>query len=346
MREYAEIRTAQYSPERADVPRGWVFSKNTDIAVFWAPLLVALFLKQFEMAQYAAYFFMMRIGIDMSHVTATVHPVQDRLRRGRMNRILFYISVLAVPIFAVAVYGYSKLLFISLFGANAITHICRQQYGMVMVSRRNAGENIKSRWLDALMICNVTAFPTLWWLSDRSPIRKAYFNEHDLEFVGAVLPPWLMYGLLAVHWAYNAFYAYKVWRSWSLGAKPNWPKIGLLASTWLWFYGGILIFKSGEFFFYAGAMIHGLPYLLFTARRQDIENPMANRFSHRRLVVAQGLAAVWCLSAYFMSMPLPLGQKHWLEPILCLPLIVHYCLDIFIWRKSAFAPPRNLKSLA
>src|SRR5439155_1213668 len=120
---------------------------------------------------------------------------------------------------------------------------------------RKAGEtSILDRRLDRLAIYNATVFPLLWWHS-HMPRTFHWFVPGDFA---AGLSPALGDALMPLHWGINGLYLAR--QAWCLLAGPglNRGKLLVFATTWLAWYGGIVIFDSDLAFTATNVLAHGI----------------------------------------------------------------------------------------
>jgi len=320
----------------AAAPKGWIFSPKKDATVFWAPLLVLLacaFLFDASNPQVdLIYYYLLLVPFQDGHLWGTYGTVLRRRAEGRMPRTLMVVGpVCAVSLFLLLYYR-SHSLYFFILSVVGLTHILRQQYGWVMVSRRHAAEGDKGRLIDTAAVWNQMLPPVIWWLSPMSPAAKVFFGVESLPS----FPASVAQAALVFHWVFNAFYIgrefYRYRRDPS--APINWGKYSLLASTWVWFYFGLVLQPNPVFFFRGIMTIHSMPYLLFTREKMGV-----TRWGPTLAFVAGFIIFAVLLESYSTwldKIGILGGAYAWLGASFQIPLIVHYYFDSFIWLR-----PRN-----
>jgi hypothetical protein len=127
----------------------------------------------------------------------------------------------------------------------------------------------------------------------------------------------------------------------------------VMATTWLTWYVGIVLFDSDYAFTVTNVLVHGIPYLAFVwiygrARFAEVATPVARVFTARRwplylaplLLVAFLEEWAWDLFVWHdratlfpgPALPLTAATLALVVPMLALPQATHYVLDAWIWR--------------
>ncbi len=313
--------------------KGWVISRRGDLLAFWFPLAIAsltLIPGAPTINSSFALFVLMVVPVDAGHVMATFFPARDRILNDRL-RLATALAILAVVItLSLSIFYYSRALFFSMLGLLSLVHVMRQQYGWIMVSCRKLGQKRAERFWDRLLIWNLMLFPALWWLSPECRIDKTYFVAHDLAFLQHLIPQLVAKAGLVVHWiVLAAWLAHAAWRRAAIPA----PKLSLFLSTWIWFYGGLVLAESYAFFFTAGLLSHGLSYMLFsfhTTRKSS------SRGALDFLIAVQVAAAAWALGIYSLEMADGFNPESLWIPVLRSLTLAHVVFDSFMWRAPWF----------
>jgi hypothetical protein len=232
----------------------------------------------------------------------------------------------------------------------AVWHFVRQQWGWVAFSRAKAGEGSVDRRLDQWVIHAVTVYPLLFWHANL-PRAIAWFVEGD--FVG--VPAWVGTAGAAAHWAIvGAWVGRQVWRGVE-GLGVNWAKVQIVVTTWIAWYGGIVVFESDVAFTALNVLSHGVPYLavVWAVERGYSEKertPLARWFAPRFAVlllgvlVLVGYAEEWMWDAWVWGDHpglFPGGSEGvlgaaalgFVVPLLAVPQATHYVLDGWLWRR-------------
>jgi len=336
---------------------GWILGPKADALVFTGPVLVGLALwwllegvAGVPRALPPWAFALLIVGCDVAHVWATAFRVYldpTELRR----RPALYVGVpLACLGLGVALYGSSAALFWRVLAYTAAFHFVRQQWGWVAYSRRRAAEEgALDLWLDRLAIYNATLFPLLWW---HAHLPRAFVWFLAGDFVAGVPVSVSAVGHV-LHWSLVALWlGRQVQRAWS-GQGVNLAKLQVMATTWVAWYGGIVLLDSDVAFTALNVLSHGVPYLAVVhrierERRAGGRRPFDALFAARRglvflaVLVAVGYAEeylwdrwVWHEHAWlFPGAERTLGPLAltFLVPLLALPQATHYVLDGWIWR--------------
>lgn len=312
---------------------GWVLGPKVDKFLFIGPILLGLIVSTTSLAynnQLLPIIWILIGTFDAAHVMATTPPLLNRMYGKRLSKYIFWGILLVIPPLIFAIYSYSAFLFVHLLADLALFHICRQQHGWVMVSRARFGEK-NDRIFDSLALFNIVMGPIAWWHSPYSNVAHTYFFEGDLALF---VPAAVAQAALIIHFAYLAFY---IWHFFSRTEK-NYGKGLLLLTTWVWFFGGLVLDNEGTFFWITLILSHGLPYIYLSSKtlKTNVKGLEPVKIHFRW--VAFGIFLLSTAAAWAMTLP-PDKSAHVLHnPLVWSPLILHYVYDGFIWRKSAFDP--------
>lgn len=311
---------------------GWILGPQADRYLFIGPILFALVASN-TLAYNSFYFTAVWIFIgtfDAAHVMATTPALLNRMYGRRLSKFIFWAILILIPPFIFALYSYSTALFISLLAYLALFHICRQQHGWVMVSRARFGEK-QGRIFDSLELLNIVIAPIIWWHSPYSNIAHTYFFKGDLVLE---LPAQLAQAALIIHFAYHAFY---IWHFFAR-TERNYGKAFLFLTTWIWFFGGLVIDNEGTFFWITLILSHGLPYIYLSSKTLKTQVKGFESIKMQYRWVAFGIFLLATAAAWALTLPPGKGAHVLHNPLVWSPLILHYVYDGFIWRKSAFDP--------
>jgi hypothetical protein len=335
----------------------WLFSRRWDVAVFGGSALLAFALLAWGAATDALAeatpvwaWVLTVVAVDVAHVWATVYRVYadpDELRR----RPGVYLGIpFAVYAVGVLLHTGSSGLFWRVLAYVAVFHFVRQQYGWVALCRRRLGaHSTLDRVLDDAAVYAATLYPILYWHANL-PREFAWFVAGD--FIPG-LPAGAARALLPLHVAIMAAYALRqLWLA--AHRRPvSHGKNLVIATTWLAWFGGIVLLDSDYAFTVTNVLVHGIPYLALVwlygrSRYAEIGGPVARVFRPRAiaLFLAPLLALAWVEEwgwdrvlwherpALFPGADLSLGPEALalVVPLLALPQATHYVLDAWIWR--------------
>ena len=336
---------------------GWIVGPRADLFLFGAPVLVAAALALVAWragvlhAQLPAWgFALLIVGVDVAHVHSTAFRVY--LDREEFRRRPGLYAGVPLTCFGVGVAAYALAGadgFWRLLAYLAVFHFVRQQWGWVAYSRRRAGEDQGSdRLLDQVAIYNVTLFPLLYWHA-HLPRRFDWFVEGDF----IALPGLLALVGHALHWIINLVYVAHQLRRARAGRGVNVAKLWVWATTWIIWYGGIVVLDSDLVFTASNVLAHGVPYLAVVwgiqrDRWAGSRSVLARLFRPRMawaylaalVVVGYGEEWLWDRLVWHEHGGLFPGAGADLDglilsllvPLLATPQATHYVLDAWIWR--------------
>ena len=336
----------------------WLVSARWDVAVFGGSALLAFGLLLFgrltgalEGAVPAWAWIATVVFVDVAHVWATAYRVYldpDEMRR----RPALYLGLpLAAYAAGVVLYSVgSASLFWRVLAYVAVLHFVRQQYGWVALYRRRLGvRSTLDRVLDDAAIYSATLYPLLYWHA-HLPREFEWFIAGD--FIPG-LPRHAADLLLPVHLAITAVYVARQLQLWASRRPVSPGKNLIVATTWLSWYVGIVVFNSDYAFTVTNVLVHGIPYLAFVwvwgrSRFAETRVAVARAFREHAwpLYLAPLLLAawleewgwdrlVWHEHAGLFPGPALLPGPEALAlvvPLLALPQATHYLLDAWVWR--------------
>lgn len=336
---------------------GWILGPLGDLAIFTGPVLAALGLIALAWSNGTLHremppwmFALLVIACDVAHVYATAFRVYLDPERFRARPGLY----LGVPIacFAAGVlaYGMSPAFFWRVLAYLAVWHFIRQQWGWVAFSRAKAGEGLVDRRLDQCTIYAATVYPLFYWHT-HLPREFSWFIEGDFARLPAVL-----HGVaLALHWAIMAAFVARQVQRGVRGLGVNWAKLQIVATTWVAWYGGIVVLNSDIAFTALNVLSHGVPYLavVWTIERRHVGErraPLARYFEPRfavlllAVLVLIGYSEEWLwdslvwqdhptLFGRLVDGALPAAMLGLVVPLLATPQATHYVLDGSLWKR-------------
>jgi hypothetical protein len=321
----------------------WLVSARWDLLVFGgsAALAFALLLwgrlsGALDAAMPAWSWIATVVFVDVAHVWSTAYRVyldpEERARRPGL-----YVGVpVAAYVGGVLLYTGSAGLFWRVLAYLAVAHFVRQQYGWVALYRRRLGVTSRlDRWLDDAMIYSATLYPLLHWHA-HLPREFEWFVAGD--FIPG-LPAETAAWLLPVHLGITAAYAARQLQLLLAGRPLSPGKNLVVATTWLTWFVGIVVFDSDFAFTVTNVLVHGIPYLAYVwvwgrARYDACSVAPARIFKPRAwplyltplLLVAWVEEWAWDRAVWHERgalFPGPGGAR---------PQAVHYLLDAWIWR--------------
>jgi len=335
----------------------WLVSARWDVGVFGGSAALAAALLaygrwsgQIELPVPPWLFLLAVVGVDVAHVWATAFRVYlDPAERER--RAGLYAGIpLACYVAGVLLHSVSGALFWRVLAYLAVVHFVRQQYGWVALYRRRLGvRNRLDRVLDDAAIYSATLYPLLYWHA-HLPREFEWFVNGD--FIPG-LPASAAQVLLPVHLAISAAYIGRQLQLWWTGRPVSAGKNLIVASTWLSWFTGIVVFDSDYAFTVTNVLVHGIPYLAFVwrygrARWRDQPSGTGRFFTPRAWPAYVGVLlavawveewgwdrVVWHDHAILFPGPdvvLTGALLALVVPLLALPQSTHYVLDAWIWR--------------
>jgi hypothetical protein len=295
------------------------------------------------------------VGVDVAHVYSTLYRTYFDPLEFRRRRTLYLLVPVLGFLSSAALYSLGAMVFWRALAYLAVFHFIRQQYGFMMIYRR---DERRYPGIDKAAIYAATIYPLIWWHCHTR--HFAWFVEGD--FVS--LPhPWIAEAMLPVYAAIIATYMVKEWLSWRATGHFNVPRNLLLAGTALSWWTGIVVLDSDLAFTATNVLAHGIPYMALIwlfGHNQSRDGrvppmlgiiPPARLFSVAWVPLFIGLPVllayleeglwdgfIWTehptLFGLFQALPAVDNADIlvWLVPLLALPQLTHYVLDAFIWR--------------
>jgi hypothetical protein len=290
------------------------------------------------------------VGVDVAHVWSTAYRVYLDPRELRRRPALYLGTPIAAYTAGVLLHSASSALFWRVRAYVAVAPFVRQQYGWVALYRRRQRDHSPlDRVLDDAAIYSATLYPLLYWHA-HLPREFAWFLEGD--FLPG-LPKAAVDVLFPAHLAITLAYVARQAQLVALRRPVSWGKNLIVATTWLAWYGGIVVLGSDYAFTVTNVLVHGIPYLAVIWVYGH--NRYARGTSWLGAVFRPGR---WLL--YLAPLLLLAFAEEWLwdllvwhergtlfpgptltpspealallVPLLALPQATHYVLDAWIWR--------------
>jgi hypothetical protein len=342
---------------------GWVFSPRGDLLAFAGPLVLAGVVVLLvarggglgaDVPPWA--FALLIVGCDVAHVWSTLFRTYLDPRERRRRAAALALVPAGCFLGGVLLHALDGAWFWRALAYLAAFHFVRQQWGFMAYSRRAAGETSRfDRVLDQVAIYDATLFPLLWWHAN---LPRAFVWFVDGDFVAGT-PAAVGDAGHAVHFAVlGAWVARQAWL-FARGRGVNLGKALVLGTTWVAWYGGIVVLDSDVAFTATNVLAHGVPYLVLvrrwgTARFRGERGAVAAVFRPAGVVAFYGIVLalafveeglwdrlVWRTHGSLFPVPaadLGAGVLAVLVPLLAVPQATHYVLDALLWRTS---PHRN-----
>lgn len=338
---------------------GWILGPRADFLIFSGPVLIALAwialahragLLHAPMPPWA--FALLIVGCDVSHVWATAFRVYLDPDEFARRRSLYLGIPLACLVGGILLHSSSQdgALFWRVLAYLAAFHFVRQQWGWVAYARHRAGERgALDRRLDQLAIYNATLFPLLWWHANL-PRAFDWFLAGD--FAGGLSPVAGDLGA-SIHWSINLLYLGRQLFLLLSGRGLNYAKLQVWVTTWIAWYGGIVVLDSDLAFSALNVLSHGVPYLavvwVVERDRWRGQNGFpsglfrgAGWLGFLGLLLLAGFGEEWAWDRLVWhehatlfpgaALSLPRSLFSLLVPLLALPQATHYVLDGWIWK--------------
>jgi hypothetical protein len=355
------------SVPRLRVRDGWILSPTADLAVFAGPVVVAGGLvvafertAGLDVGVPPWAFVLLVVGCDVAHVYATAFRTYLDPDERRRRPVLYAGVPLACFAVGAALHLVSAALFWRCLAYLAAFHFVRQQVGWMAYSARRAGETSRfDRLFDRLAVYDATVFPLLWWHAN---LPRAYQWFVQGDFVPGV-PPDVARALLPLHVAVlAAWFARQAWHG-LFGRGLNRAKVLVLSTTWLAWFGGIVLFDSDLAFTATNVLAHGVPYLAVVHRFGAARWPAAAGAKaggaaalfradgfplYFALLAAAAFLEEWAWDrfvwhehgAVFLGPTVALGSVvlSVVVALLAVPQATHYVLDAFLWRTGRHNP--------
>ncbi len=332
-------------------------SARWDVAVFGGSALLAFALLGFGRAtgilvgETPAWAWLATVVfVDVAHVWATAYRVYLDPEEMKRRPGLYTTIPLAAYVVGALLYSLGSAVFWRVLAYLAVLHFVRQQWGWVALYRRRLGGSSRfDRILDDAAIYSATLYPLLFWHANL-PRAFEWFIAGD--FIPG-LPKAAAVWLFPVHISITLAYAGRQLWLWSSGRPVSAGKNLVVATTWLSWYVGIVVFDSDYAFTVTNVLVHGIPYLAFVwvyerARWRDSKAAIARLFTPKLipLYLAPLVLVAWLEEwgwdklvwhehgALFPGADLRVsaGALALLVPLLALPQATHYLLDAWIWR--------------
>ena len=193
------------------------------------------------------------VGFDVSHVYGTLYRTYFDPMEFRARRTLY----LLVPLFGwlafAGLYSLGAMVFWRVLAYLAAFHFVRQQYGFMMIYRRE-----ERAWpaIDKAAIYAATLYPLIWWHThDRA---FSWFIEGDFLHLPI---PWIADAAMVVYVLILVTYGFKEVLLWRRTRRFNLPRNLLLIGTALSWWSSIILLNSDLGFTAANVISHAVPYM-------------------------------------------------------------------------------------
>lgn len=344
---------------------GWILGPRADACIFTGPILLALLIighahsRGMLHAEMPVWMFaLLVVACDVGHVWATAFRVYLDPGRFRKRPGLFIGVPLSCFAFGVVAYGLGSEVFWRSLAYLAVWHFIRQQWGWVAFARAKANEGSVDRRLDQATIYAVTLYPLLFW---HAHLPRAFDWFVTGDFVA--LPAWVAAAGFWAHVTICTIFVARQAQHVARGRGVNLAKLQIVVTTWIAWYGGIVLLDSDVAFTALNVLSHGIPYLavVWTVERRNAQStgaaqpaPLARWFAPRFAVlllcvlVLIGYAEEWLWdglvwrdhAALFPGVEALLGEGiPWpgmlsvIVPLLAVPQATHYVLDGWLWKR-------------
>ena len=297
------------------------------------------------------------VCVDVAHVYASIYRTYFDPKELRRRAALYVNVPVACWAAGVLLYRHSPLFFWRTLAYVAVFHFIRQQYGFMRIYQHLQG--LRSRLddvLDQAALYGAMLYPLAFWHA--TPGRRfVWFVAGDfarLPAVAAKLAGWAYAAALA------AFFARQV-QMYARHGRLNWGKVGIVSTTAVSWYVGIVALNSDFAFTATNVLAHGIPYFALVwlyGHRKWGGAPSWRGLLHRpaawllfllpliglayfeeglwdvlvwkeHVSVFAGLALSWEPSSAALAL---------LVPLLALPQSTHYVLDAWIWKLDGSNP--------
>ena len=296
------------------------------------------------------------VFIDVAHVWASLYRTYfdpDEMRR----RSTHYIAAPAV-LFAIGAALYhlgGDLTFWRVLAYLAVYHFVRQQMGLVMLYRYRAAERDHA-WVDKLAIYATMLYPLAYWHATPDRAFDWFVSGDFIPAPAELASIGLVLYSLAI-----AIFAGRQIQLVARGRALNWPKIGMVASTALTWYVGVVAFNSDFAFTITNVVAHGVPYMALVwlyGRRKWSGTRGWREWLHHPAFAPVFLGLIFALGYFEESIwdmfiwrergslypgaeilvALPDEAYAAIVPLLVLPQATHYVLDAWIWKFDGSNP--------
>lgn len=304
------------------------FSQQTEVTSMWWIILV--------------------LFTDVAHVYSTLF----RFYWEKQTFVQFKRHLILIPLIGllagIALHLAGAMLFWRVLAYAAVFHFVRQQYGFMRLYSRTEPYNKRNRIIDSLAIYSATLYPLLYWHMYKTNKINWFVKDDFIQLPQSIAPyvTGLYYLILATNVAKELHLVIKERRF-------NLPRNGIIAGTYLSWYGGIIVFNGDLIFTMMNVVAHGIPYMALVyiyARRKStatVQVPWKKimAFLLTIFLLAYFEESLWDIFVwkdhtdifpFFAAIP-ELNSHVILSivvPLLALPQITHYVVDGFIWRMS------------
>lgn len=347
----------------------WIVSPQFDLCVFLGPIIFATLISPFAYLYYPDSiplwaFISIIILFDVAHVWATNYRIyfdSNEIKR----RPFFYL--LPIPTFFVLSYCliiYSENIYWTILAYVAVFHFIKQPWGFVSIYKKKYKEISKlDLHFDKYMVWAAGLYPVFIWHGSPGRVFD-WFNAGEsfiLKLPSQIIPLlYSLYGFGIILYILRQIYLYKKQK------LLNLPKHILMFAIYLTWAIGIYMTNpiiSAAFL----NLFHGIPFFaiiwLYSKNKYTDQSnlyPLISKIFYNKSVFAfVGIVFVFALiEEYFWDqliwhtylpeasfIHLNFQLKAFFIALLSLPQIIHYWLDMFIWKMNSKNNPDLKKYL-
>ncbi len=353
-----QVAAKSYSGSRISFSNGWIFNPVQDLLLFIAPFFITAFV-ELRFHVFSKEVFLPTVAsvigfMNMVHLGVTGYAAVDRYQTRPKLRVI----ILGLPVVVLLVGGFlfQKVSHQSLYvvlAYYAFLHVSKQQYGWLRISRRVAKEPDATAWIDTGVLFTLVMFPIIWWHSPLTTMGRAYSNPNDLYFnvtaAFALACQKIHWGIIFLYLLYSGVQALR-------GTPLNLSKYVVFFSTFLVFYGSIVVVGIFWFWWFCISVAHDPPYLSYVKRNAfgSLAKRSRNATNPIFRMLTSGTTA-YLVSAVLIGCVLNWGQGDmvtgWMSrnflPLFWYTILCHYALDSVVWRRpSPSASSSSHRSIA
>lgn len=347
----------------------WMVSPKFDLSVFLGPILFASLISPFAYLYYPSSiplwaFVSIIVLFDVAHVWATNYKVYfDSIEVRR--RPFFYLF--PIPFFFALSYGvvlYSENLYWTILAYVAVFHFIKQPWGFISIYKRKFNEKTKlDLYFDKYMVWSAGLYPVFIWHGSPGRVFD-WFNAGEsfiMKLPSKVIPFLYSFYLLGIIlYILRQTYIYKKHKQFNL------PKHVLMFAIYLTWALGIYMTNpiiSAAFL----NLFHGVPFFaiiwLYSKNKYldqyKVYPNISKIFQSKSIIIFVGVVFLPALIEEFfwdqLIWHIYLPESSWITvnyqlkalfiALLSLPQIIHYWLDMFIWKMDEKKNPDLKKYL-
>jgi len=337
----------------------WIYSPKFDLGAIIGPPIAITAIVLIWGNQIAAIedtpawlWILLVLGIDVAHVYSSLFRTYFDKEEFRRRKTLYLVVPAACWLAGIAIYALcGPVIFWSGVAYFAIYHFVRQQYGFLMLYRRNEPKAGLGYRIDQVAIYMATVYPLIYWHT--YPRNFQWFSDFEVLHIPSVWPE-LVCRVMYIA-ALGSFLVKEAYR-WRTTGELNLVKCLLLIATAAAWGTGIILFNGDLTFTLINIISHGIPYMALIwiyqyrkrASKAHAENRLLKFFQLKYvpLYIAALIAFAYaeeCIWDWFIwrehadifgsfHVALSAVALAVLVPLLTMPQVTHYVLDAYIWR--------------